>query len=355
MKGLYRIGTHLLHRSLLSYVLYPFSLLYASILILRRRFYKNRAFKFSIPVISIGNIVCGGSGKTPLSIAIAKLLQERGLKVGISHRGYKGRYEKHATLISDENGIFPIAKQAGDEAFLLAKNLPGSPVVVGRKRKEAIELLIHKHPNLDLLILDDSFQHLQVYHALDIIAFDATIGFGNGFVLPAGYLREPLSAISQEHIVIINHKTDSVPVSALKNSIRKHTNLIFETRILIDSFYSYDGSKISVDIISSQRVISVSGIAFPHSFDNTLAQLGIVLQASFHYADHYDYHDPVEISKINQFVSDQQIDYILCTEKDFEKLGSHSNLRSRLLYLKISMVPDNANELISHILKGVDK
>ena len=98
-------------------------------------------------------------------------------------------------MISDENQVLDLAKEAGDEAFLLASKLPGIPVIAGRNRKKAIQILEEKYPELEYIILDDSFQHLKVEHDLDFVVFNAIGGMGNGFVLPAGILRESISAL----------------------------------------------------------------------------------------------------------------------------------------------------------------
>ena len=132
------IENHLYKRSILSYLLFPISIKYSILQKCRRRFYQvfsSLIYKSKIKVISIGNIVSGGSGKTPFTIFLTRYLQEKGFRVAVSHRGYKGKFEKKNILISDRNNIFDSARDAGDEAYLLASKLKGIPVIVGRDQK----------------------------------------------------------------------------------------------------------------------------------------------------------------------------------------------------------------------------
>ena len=182
------IQNHLLKRSPLSYTLYPAGVIYGFLQKLRRTYYQRNEYKPPCKIISIGNIVSGGSGKTPLTISLAKLLIKEGKKVAVSHRGYKGKFEYNPHLIADKTGILYDVQHTGDEAYMIASSLPQIPVVVGRKRKEAIQLLLQNYPDLEIIILDDALQHYYVHRDLDIISFDASLGLGNGFVIPAGYL-----------------------------------------------------------------------------------------------------------------------------------------------------------------------
>ncbi len=154
------VSIHLLQRSLLCYLLYPLSLVWLLVQRHRRRQPGPRPLSIKAKILSIGNIVSGGSGKTPTTIALAKILKDKGYKVAVSHRGYKGEYENQPILISSLNGLNPEAEKAGDEACLIASKLIGTPVVVGRDRKAAI-ICAKPVPDLDVIILDDSFQHLK--------------------------------------------------------------------------------------------------------------------------------------------------------------------------------------------------
>ncbi|MCD8479427.1 MAG: tetraacyldisaccharide 4'-kinase [Candidatus Cloacimonetes bacterium] len=139
---------HLLARSLLSYLLYPASLIYAGYMLFRRKFLFPKPFRAPFKVISIGNIVSGGSGKTPITIALAKALQNHGLKVAVASRAYKAGWENSAAMISDGKRLLTTVANAGDEALMVASALPGIPVYVGRKRKDVLRLIAPSQPDV---------------------------------------------------------------------------------------------------------------------------------------------------------------------------------------------------------------
>lgn len=338
----------MIKRSALSFGLLPFSLVFAAIQILRRILFTHRAHRASIPLISIGNITCGGSGKTPVCIKLARLLQSRGLKVGISHRGYKGSFEHLPTIIATDKEVLPIAVKAGDEAYLLAKNLPKCPVVTGKDRKAAIELLQKTYPKLDLIILDDSFQHLKLKHDIDILVFDAAIGLGNGFVLPAGYLREPLNAIKKQHLLLIFDKNGIDP--SLEPLLRKHSDCIFKAGLQIKGCYDSEDKYISISEIKDLRLVSVCGIAHPAGFAKSMAALDLSPLHSFEYPDHYAYEDLKEIKKLESYCDANNVHRIICTEKDIMKLKPYAELRNRLLYLKVEAKIEDEDALATELL-----
>ncbi|MDP8232413.1 MAG: tetraacyldisaccharide 4'-kinase, partial [Candidatus Zophobacter franzmannii] len=242
------ITKHLYKRTIVSLLLYPLSLPYALIARIRRKQQSNVGWETDIPIISVGNIVSGGTGKTPFTIFLAKYLQEQGKKVAVSHRGYKGEFENILTIISTRDKILPEADIAGDEAQLLANSLVGIPVIAGRNRKNAIRMLLKSFPDLDYIILDDSFQHFKVKHTLDFVLFKTESSYGNGFVLPAGILREPLSAISDADCLVFTGKGD-LPKFAL--SAEKP---IIQGNYQIKRFYSMEGDDIEFSELKDNRV-----------------------------------------------------------------------------------------------------
>ena len=303
------IEKNLYKKSLLSYLLWPLSLVYSCVLVLRRKLYSN-GYRSRCQIISVGNIVSGGSGKTPVTIFLAKHLQKQGKKVAVSHRGYKGKFEKENKLISDEIEVFDFAKDAGDEAFLLATKLPGIPVIAGRNRKKSIRILEEKHPDLEYIILDDSFQHLKVQHDLDFVVFNALGGVGNGFVLPAGILREPLAALIYSDYIVINGKGE-IPVK-----IQKYKKPILRGDYQIKRFSDLNGNEMQ----PTGKLALLSGIGLPKSFENTILKAGLYFEKHFRFPDHYDFQNSEIIKQISADVKLEKIDYLLTTEKDFAKL-----------------------------------
>ena len=178
---------------------------------LRALFYEIGIFRVKrlpLPVISVGNITMGGTGKTPTVILIARELMARGKRVAVLTRGYGGSLEGETRIVSDGEKLFLSPAEAGDEPCLLASSLPGLMVVMGSDRYRAGCLAL-KELSPDCFILDDGFQHQRLGRDLDILLLDGTAPFNNGWTLPAGFLREPISAVSRADLVILTRCTEA--------------------------------------------------------------------------------------------------------------------------------------------------
>ena len=340
------IQKHLLKKSVLSMVLYPLGYAYAALQNLRRKHFYKQPYKASCYVISIGNIVSGGSGKTPLTIAIARMLQEKGIRVGVSHRGYKGNFENKTKLISNSSKVLFSAEDAGDEAYLIAAALPGIPVVVGRKRIPALKLLLSSYPATQVLLMDDAFQHIKVFRNLNIVAFSAETGLGNGFVLPAGYLRESLAALSENDIAVIYRKNSIQKALPWEGELAKQVKLILHSYSSATYCHDPSGFKQTVLNLVNKRIILVSGIAHPDSFENMVKELGLSYSRHFAYPDHYGFRKE---SVIEDWLQEMP-DVILCTQKDIMKLAKYPEIASRLRALVLDYHFEDGNLLIDYII-----
>ena len=186
-------------RTLLSYLLLPLAVFFALITACRRALYRAgilRAYRASVPVLIVGNLTVGGSGKTPLVQALTRALQTHGINVGIISRGYGG-----SAQTTTDVATCPDAAVVGDEPLLLWQTT-GAPVVVARKRATAAQKLLHDYPATRLLIADDGLQHYALARDAEIVVIAADLGLGNGFLLPAGPLRETSTRLRRAYIVL---------------------------------------------------------------------------------------------------------------------------------------------------------
>ncbi len=353
------IVRHLLKRSILSYALYPISLLFCGILILRRIAYHRILPQYTSPVfiISVGNITAGGSGKTPFTIFLANLLTKNGVFVGVSHRGYKGSWEKHVRLISDKAGMLPDADKAGDEAWLIASRLLGTPVVVGKERIKSIKLLTSVYPDIECIILDDSFQHLKVKHNLDYVVFNSLTGLGNGFVLPAGYLREPVASIANSEVLILNEqRSDNGRSSSIMILGDIYNKPVFSGSYTPDCIYSFHLHKINIESLKETKIMLISGIGNPKGFEETIATMNLNIISHQVFSDHCDYNSQMMRKTILDEFRKSGAQWLLTTEKDFSKLRKFPEFEECLLILCISFTLDkNSDKLLEYVMDKIRK
>jgi tetraacyldisaccharide 4'-kinase len=325
------IRQNLYRRSLLSYLLYPFSVIFAAIQLLRRKIYSlipALSYKGFCGIISVGNIVSGGSGKTPFTVFLAEYLTKKGKLVAVSHRDYKGNFETTNKLISERNGIFSYAEYAGDEAYLLARKLPGVPVIAGKNRKKSLQLLMEEFPDLDHVILDDSFQHLKVKHEIDFVIINEVGGLGNGFVLPAGILREPVSTLKKANYIVYIGK------NKIPEYLNKYSDRLLQGDYRIKGFYDVEENRMDINELGKYKIALLSGIGNPESFENTFRKTGLNFVSHFKFTDHFNYKTS-DLAKIKLKIKQQFINMIVTTEKDFVKIKKLEGIDFPLAVLEI--------------------
>ncbi len=279
-----------------------------------------RQEKLPVPVISVGNLVLGGTGKTPTVQYIARLLSQQGLKPAIVSRGYRGRAKELVNIVSNGDNILLSAILAGDEPFMLAESLPGVPVLTGSRRifpcRHAIEQF-----EVDVIILDDGFQHLSIKRDIDIILFDGTALAGNSRIFPGGPLREPVEALNRCQAFLITGKNET-------NRQRiQHFSELLTDRFPEKPIYSSSVNKITllhrdmtvcVDITLS-TYFGFCGIANPLRFKESLDSAGVPLASFLPLKDHTIYNQPL-LSSICKKAMACGADKLVTTEKDFVKL-----------------------------------
>jgi len=322
-------------------VLFPFYLLsfpYRGVVIGRVFLYSTGIRKpksLPFPVISVGNITAGGTGKTPLVMEIARVLREKGIPVAILSRGYKGK-KTQGRLVSDGNTL-PRPEEVGDEPFMMAKILKEVPIFVGKDRFTSAQMAI-KRFKVRGFILDDGFQHLQLHRDLDILLVDSKIGFGDNHLLPRGILREPLTHLRRAHLLLLTKVEGLKDCQSIESEIRKihpqapvfHSH--YEPVGLISPSDEWEG----IEALKGKKVLILSGIADPESFQSLVRKCQVEVVREITFPDHHSY----TLRDIEFLRSCAEgVECIVTTEKDMVKLNSWSlrDLPLRALRIKIKI------------------
>lgn len=303
-------------------LLAPFALFYSMVLSIRALLYQAgvlRIHRLPCPVISIGNITVGGTGKTPVTVLVAKELQRRGCRVAVLSRGYGGSLEGQVAVVSDGCSLLLGPEQAGDEPCLLAKSVPGLIVVIGSDRYKAGLLALDRF-KVDVFLLDDGFQHIRLYRDLNILLLDANRPFGNNWTLPLGLLREPRTALKRANLTLFTRcrgQMDTLPVLAMPVSRSYHRLVSFQLLAT--------GMMVTLEQLQRGRVVAFAGIAEPAAFFEALLQIGVEPVATLNLPDHEPY-QAAGLEKIQQLVSSADPEWLVTTEKDGVKLegGQHA-------------------------------
>ena len=268
--------------------------------------------RLPVPVISVGNLSVGGTGKTPFTIFLARQLASQGLAVGILTRGYGGSNEgKGALLVADHDGVRVSASVAGDEAVLMAQRLPGVPVVACSRRVEGGQLLLSHQP-VDVLLLDDGFQHLALARDVEMVLVDGAAPLGNGCLLPRGPLREPPTALARADWVVLTGGEHQA--QAIVSGYTDAPVLAATTRV--EGIFDCDGAPVT----ATGPVLAVSGIARPERFWQSCETLGVQLAGRLVYEDHTTYR-PAQVNRLISRALACGAEAVLTTEKDGVKLA----------------------------------
>ncbi|MBI4937753.1 MAG: tetraacyldisaccharide 4'-kinase [Nitrosomonadales bacterium] len=300
----------------LHLILLPASLMFHLLAGLRRTMYRYGILaseKLPVPVVVVGNINVGGSGKTPLALWLAQQLLDNGWHPGIISRGYGGTASsvQAAYAASDPEAV-------GDEAVLMAQRKL-CPVWVGRERPAAARALLRAHPECDVILSDDGLQHYRLQRDVEIAVVDGVRRFGNGWLLPAGPLREPVSRLAEVNAVVVNGG------AAVAGE--------FGMRLHGDSFYNLLNPEISVQAadFAGQRLHAIAGIGHPERFFAHLKNLGLNPQ-THPFPDHHRY--------TANDLSYADADAVLMTEKDAVKCSAFAN--EKCWVLRVDARPDPA-------------
>ncbi len=311
-----------------------------------------RTARLQAPVISIGNLTMGGTGKTPTTIALGKWLLDSGHRVAILSRGYKGAHDSGPLLVSDGQRIHTTANEAGDEALVIARNLPRALVVVARKRAEAGAWL-EQHYGVDVHLLDDGFQHLQLHRDLNLLVVDVTNPFGGGLP-PRGRLREPLDAIGRADAVILSRTELGHAYDELIEKIRRYKPgipCLLARQKLVSLRKLGEEEELPLAALSGLGVIAFAGIANPAQFLTTLGQAGIRVSQSFSFPDHHHYRAR-DYQRLVRECEKQDVNVLITTEKDAENLSAAGFGPREVFTAKVAFEFDDPHRL-SKLLSDV--
>ena len=307
-------------KRVILFPLYLLSLPYGGAVRARGLFYTlglKRPNCLPCPVISVGNITVGGTGKTPLVMALAKGLMDRGIPVAILSRGYKGK-KASGPLVSDGQIVSLSPEESGDEPFLMAKSLKDIPVFVGKDRFVTGRTALQRF-NVRALLLDDGYQHLQLYRDLNILLIDSHIGFGDHHLLPRGILREPPSHLRRAHLFLLTKVEDPEECRSLETKLREiqPSSPIFHSHYeplgLIGPMEEWE----ELHSLKGKKALVFSGIANPIYFSSLLKKCGMEIVKEAIFPDHHLYtaNDLASLEK-----EGKGTDWFVTTEKDMVKL-----------------------------------
>ena len=268
------------------------------------------------PVISIGNITVGGTGKTPLVMTLARFLRDKGFRVAILSRGYKGKKTKNP-LVSDGQVVFLSPEESGDEPHLMADTLKGIPVLVGKDRFINGQMAIQRF-GVRGILLDDGYQHLQLHRDLNILLIDSNMGFGDHSLLPRGILREPLDHLSRADCFVLTKVEDPERCHHLETELQKAypSIQVFHSQYQTVGLVGPRGEWEELPTLKGKRVLAISGIANPHYFSFLLRKCGMRVIKEEFFPDHhfYTHKDLASIQK-----KSSGMDWVVTTEKDMLK------------------------------------
>lgn len=307
------------NKSLWLWLLLPVSWLYGLVFWLNKNIYRlglKPVYYPNVPVIVVGNITVGGSGKTPLIIAVVTYLQQKGLAVGVISRGYGGQPKLMPCIVTANSK----PSEVGDEPCLIVQRT-GVPMAVCPNRAQAIELLLEQFPSIQLILADDGLQHFALDRDENWIVVDADRGFGNRQLLPTGFLREPIKRLYQPNTTVIFHQSDWQDTQTLthfSNSLSKNRHSLspdvrmrllqkplvplFKTPLFKTPLFETP----SQNSLPAQQVIAMTGIGLPQRFFNSLSQIGFdIIPMPFNDHHTYSFQDFANLPKLPIIVTDK--------------------------------------------------
>ena len=318
--------------------------LYRRGVISRRQKEMAGAETVSIPVISVGNMTAGGTGKTPCIIRLTGMLKQSGHRPAVLTRGYRGKLEKNGGIVSDWNEVLLPAEEAGDEPYMMDRlYIAADAIAMGA----------------DVLLLDDGFQYWRLSRDLDIVLIDCTNPFGAGHLLPRGLLREPLDCMKRADVFVLT-KSDQVTEKEKQEIIQKIRE-IHPKAPVVESHHTPAGiieyhawkrkEEVSAEEGRGRKAFLLCGIGNPDSFTRTAEELGITVTGTMYFPDHHHY-TVDDIRAAERRARETGAEILLTTEKDIVKIKEASEIPLYALKIEMKFTGDGEqcmNELISRV------
>ncbi len=326
----------------MKWIFAPISLIYSAISYLRWRLYRAGIFKVmsaKSPVISIGNIALGGTGKTPFVIWLAKKLVEEGYSPVILSRGYGRRNCSREFIIDNPTN----ACLAGDEPALMSKNIPNVPVIVHPDRYASIQEFGDNGDNI--FLLDDGFQHIKLYRNLDIVSLPAEDPFSSGRFFPWGGLRDGLWRLKEADIIILMGENKE-NYDEIKKRLSPECKIVYAHKKFL-SVKNMQGIRLREEVLNAKKVVAFAGICSSRSFTETIEQTGAIICSKIWFRDHHIY-TKNDIKKIEIEAERCDADFLVTTEKDAVRLAGF-NPRIEVLVICIDIIIDQEAELLKAI------
>jgi tetraacyldisaccharide 4'-kinase len=315
-----------------------------------------RAVRAGVPVVSIGNLVVGGAGKTPVAMAVGSRLLARGRRVAVLSRGY-GAARSDPRVVSDGRQVLLSPEDAGDEAVLVARRLPRAAVLCGPRRAE-LARLARGSLGSDVLLLDDGFQHRALARDLDVVVLDAANPFGNGHLLPRGPNREPRAALRRAGLVWLS-RVDGVgaeELEALRALAREATGCepVESRHEPLDLLDGRLLASFGLEALRGRRVRLLAAIARPDSFRRTVEGLGATVVGERWFRDHHRFRE-AELGAIlgpPERDGGPEEEWVVTTEKDAVRLGAEAAGHPRLRVLRIEARVVRGEEVLGRVLEA---
>lgn len=315
-------------KSLCYLFLLPLSWIYGFIITCNRISYQygwRKVYQFSIPIIVIGNLTIGGNGKTPMVLWLIEQLQNRGWKVGVVSRGYKGKAKKYPIIINNSSN----SQECGDEPMLIWRRT-GVAVAVSPHRPDAVNALLQYQKTLDIIISDDGLQHYALFRNIEWVIINNVLRFGNGYWLPAGPMRERTTRLNTVQAVIVNGsnndlKHGEIPMQLCPKAV---INILTGERKTIHSL---------------KNIVAIAGIGYPQQFFNTLKNHGIFPIKTISFSDHHIYSE----NMLHSLTQDNEV--LLMTEKDAIKCLDFAHENWWYMYIDVKINYINTKKLLNKI------